>query len=123
MVRRLYGTSRLVLHDPPGNRYCSILFHKLVSCHDIPFEERLEANDPTIQLAELQRMQIVRIDKKDVRDTTMLFRDHEAEPSDKETINANRIARLSSVEWSLWKTATTNLKRVVQSAKVERVIG
>ena len=33
MVRRLYGTSRLVLHDPPGNRY---LQHSLPQARVLP---------------------------------------------------------------------------------------
>lgn len=76
----------------------------------------MEVDEPTVPLAELllEKMQIVKLNEKDVIDTIMLLREHEVEESDNETINVARIAHLTSHDWGLWKTMTTNLERVRQ---------
>lgn len=107
--------SRLVFFDPENeNLHSDIFFDKLEFCHDIPFQGRLEADYPTLPLAELllEKLQIVKINEKDVVDVIMLIREHDIGSSDKETINADRIAKLFSEEWGFYYTGTTNLKRV-----------
>ena len=50
-------------------------FDRLDFCHVIPWsEQRLQADAPTLPLAELQleKMQIVKLNEKDVIDTVML---------------------------------------------------
>jgi hypothetical protein len=119
-VTTLYGSNRLVFHDPTGNnRHCDVFLDKLQFSHDISFQDRLETDSLTVPLAELllEKMQIVKLDKKDVIDTIMLLREHSIGDSDDETINAGRIARLCSQDWGLWKTITTNLKRTEQAAQ------
>ncbi len=114
MVTRLYGTRRLVfLESGANNRHCDIFLDKLEFCHDIPFEGRLEADDPTVPLAELllEKMQIVKLNQKDVVDTIMLVREHQIGNTD-EAINAARIASLCARDWGLWRTVTNNLNRI-----------
>jgi len=113
-VRVLFG-SRLVFYDSSGtNRHCDVFLDKLEFCHDINFENRLEVDYPTIPLAELllEKMQIVKLNEKDVIDTIMLLREHQTGNSDNETINADRLAKLTGHDWGLWKTVTTNLEKV-----------
>ena len=113
-VRALFG-SRLVFYDVSGtNRHCDVFLDKLEFCHDIDFENRLEVDYPTIPLVELllEKMQIVKLNEKDVIDTIMLLREHQVGGSDKETINADRLARLTGHDWGLWKTVTINLEKV-----------
>lgn len=113
-VRALFG-SRLVFYDVSGtNRHCDVFLDKLEFCHDIDFHNRLEVDDPTIPLLELllEKMQIVKLNQKDVIDTIMLLREHEVGGSDQETINSDRLAELTARDWGLWKTVTTNLEKV-----------
>jgi hypothetical protein len=113
-VRAIFGT-RLVFYDSSGtNRHCDVFLDKLEFCHDIDFEKRLEVDYPTIPLVELllEKMQIVKLNEKDVVDTMMLLREHEIGDSDNETINADRLAKLTSRDWGLWKTITINLEKV-----------
>jgi hypothetical protein len=120
MVTRLFGKGRLLFHDNgDSKRHCDVFLDKLEFCHDISFQERLEADAPTVPLAELllEKMQIVKLNQKDIIDTIMLLREHEIGDSDKETINARHIARLCAVDWGLWKTVTTNLDHVKQLAR------
>lgn len=113
-VRALFG-SRLVFYDSSGtNRHCDVFLDKLEFCHDIDFQNRLDVDHPTIPLVELllEKMQIVKLNEKDVIDTMMLLREHQIGDSDKETINAGRLAKLTSHDWGLCKTITINLQNV-----------
>jgi len=68
----------------------------------------------TLPLSELllEKMQIVKINEKDLIDTIMLLREHPIGNTDQETINAEVIARILSDDWGFWRTVTTNLKLV-----------
>jgi len=112
MVTRLFGRGRLLFHDQSeAKRHCDVFLDKLEFCHDITFQGRLEIDDPTVPLAELllEKMQIVRLNQKDIVDTVMLLREHAVGDSDTETVNAAYIAQLCARDWGLWKTFTTNL--------------
>lgn len=125
MVSRLFGRGRLLFHDKNNKkRHCDVFFDKLEFCHDIPFKDRLEVDEPTIPLAELllEKMQIVKINEKDLIDTIMLLCEHEIGDTDLETINGKRIAQLCASEWGLWRTVTMNLGRVGEyAAKAEKL--
>jgi len=121
-VRTLFG-SRLVFYDTSGtNRHCDVFLDKLEFCHDIDFEKRLEVDYPTIPLVELllEKMQIVKLNEKDIIDTIMLLREHQIGDSDNETINSDRLARLTAHDWGLWKTVTTNLEKVRSAARTNQ---
>jgi hypothetical protein len=116
-VRALFG-SRLIFYDASGtNRHCDVFLDKLEFCHDINFQDRLDVDDPTIPLVELllEKMQIVKLNEKDMIDTIMLLREHTLGPSDNDTINADYLARLTARDWGLWKTVGINLEKVKQS--------
>jgi hypothetical protein len=118
-VRALFG-SRLVFFDTSGtSRHCDVFLDKLEFCHDVVFEDRLEVDYPTVPLAELllEKMQIVKLNQKDVIDTIMLLREHQVGGSDDETINGDYIARLTARDWGLWKTFTINLENVGKIAQ------
>ena len=98
--------------------YVDVFYEKLDFCHPIYWDGRLEVDNPTIPLAEmlLEKMQIVRINEKDVIDTIMLLLEHPLGDMDDETINIKRIAELCSTSWGLWRTTTMNLDKVRQLA-------
>jgi hypothetical protein len=121
-VRALFG-SRLVFYDSSGtNRHCDVFLDKLEFCHDIDFQDRLDVDYPTVPLVELllEKMQIVKLNEKDVIDTMMLLREHPVGGSDNETINADRLAKLTSRDWGLWKTVTINLQNVKNAAQTNQ---
>jgi hypothetical protein len=105
----------MLFHDQEKDRHCDVFLDRLEFSHDIPFEGRLEVDYPTVPLAELllEKMQIVKLNEKDVIDTIMLLREHEVGDGDDETINARRISVLCAQEWGLWRTVTGNLGRIV----------
>jgi len=113
-VTQLFSDSRLLFHDPLYGRHIDIFFNKLDFCHPVVFIDRLEVEEHTLPLAELllEKMQIVKINEKDLIDTIMLLREHPVGDSDKETINGNLIARTLANDWGFWRTVTGNLELV-----------
>jgi hypothetical protein len=107
---------RAIFENPSNKLHVDVFYEKLDFCHVIPWNGRLEVDSPTIPLAELmlEKMQIVRINEKDVIDTIMLLLEHDLGDSDKEMINISRIAELCSQDWGLWRTVTMNLEKVRQ---------
>jgi hypothetical protein len=113
-VTQLFSDSRMLFHDLSWGRHIDIFFNKLDFCHPVIFAGRLEAEDLTLPLAELllEKMQIVKINEKDLIDTIMLLREHPIGDIDKETINALVITRTLGNDWGYWRTVTANLSLV-----------
>jgi hypothetical protein len=109
---------RAIFEHPGNGLHLDVFYEKLDFCHVISWQERLEADWPTIPLAELllEKMQIVRINEKDVIDTIMLLLEHPLGSTDQETINQDHIARLCAADWGLWRTTNMNLDKVRQLA-------
>jgi hypothetical protein len=116
MVTRLFGEGRLIFHDPIFGRHIDVFLDKLDFCHRLPFVGRLEADKPTMPLAELllEKMQIVRINEKDLIDTIMLLREHPVGEGDDQTINAKIVCGFVADDWGWWRTLTTNLDTVIE---------
>jgi hypothetical protein len=111
-VTQLFSDTRLLFHDNVYGRHIDIFFNGLDFCHYVSFAGRLEAEELTLPLAELllEKMQIVKINEKDLIDTIMLLREHPVGDSDQETINAGVITAILGNDWGYWRTVTANLK-------------
>jgi hypothetical protein len=109
---------RAIYDKPETGLHVDIFYEKLDFCHTIYWKDRLEVDSPTIPLAELllEKMQIVRINEKDVIDTIMLLLEHPLGDTDRETINIKLAAQLCANDWGLWRTTTMNLEKVKQLA-------
>ena len=108
------------LFDDPSTRiHVDVFYDRLEFCHPVPLEGRLERDSPTIPLPELllSKLQIVKINEKDVVDAILLLLDHELGSGDGDIIDADRIARLCAGDWGLWRTVTLNLDKVVALAR------
>ncbi len=110
--------TRAIYDKPAAGLHVDIFYEKLDFCHTIYWKDRLEVDSPTIPLAELllEKMQIVKINEKDIIDTIMLLLEHPVGDHDSETINAKLIAGLCANDWGLWRTTTMNLDKVRQLA-------
>jgi hypothetical protein len=106
--------NRAIYENPQNKLHVDIFYDKLDFCHVVSWEDRLELDAPTIPLSEmlLEKMQIVKINEKDVIDTIMLLLEHPLGDKDKETINIARVAKLCANDWGLWRTTTMNLEKV-----------
>lgn len=107
-------TDRKIFSHPNHKLTIDVFFDELRMCHVINFRKRLTIDYPTISLADLllEKLQIVKINEKDIKDVIVLLREHQIGASDKETINAQYIAKLFSNDWCFYYTATTNLQMI-----------
>jgi hypothetical protein len=109
---------RAIFENAQNRLHLDVFYEKLDFCHVIPWNGRLEVDSPTLPLAELllEKMQIVKINEKDVIDTILLLLEHTLGEGDRETVNLVRVASLCASEWGLWRTVTMNLDKVRQLA-------
>jgi hypothetical protein len=112
-VNALYGLKRQIYTDPRNGRHVDVFVDKLTFCHEVDFTRRLEADPTTLTLADLllEKMQIVKIGEKDVKDTIILLREHEFGDNDDGVVNMHYISKLLSDDWGFYYTVTTNLKK------------
>ena len=115
-VNTLFGGERLIYNHPTNHLHVDIFFDRLNFCHEINWVGRLDVDKPTLPLAEMlmEKMQIVRINEKDIIDSLMLLLEHPLGESDQETIHIERISKLCSQDWGLWRTLTMNLEKVAR---------
>ena len=93
-----------------------IFWDRLSMNHTINFENRLEFDKPTIPLSEMlqEKLQIVKLNMKDVKDTIVLLLEHvlERNSNDRETIDLSPILKQASSDWGYYYTFTINLGKI-----------
>lgn len=109
----LIHEGRYFFYDPNSGLKVDIFLDKLSMSHTINFKNRLELDFPTITLTDLvlEKLQIVKINEKDLKDLVVLFRSYDVGDNEK-VINGRYIAKLLSDDWGFYYTVTTNLKRL-----------
>jgi len=117
--------TRHVYYDEVGERTADVFVDKLDFCHTVSFAGRLEVDSPTIPLADifLEKMQIVKMDSKDLKDLAILLREHDIGGSEKETVNGDYIAKTLAGDWGFYYTVTTNLARLREFSSQNEVLG
>jgi hypothetical protein len=115
----LFGQHQGYFVDEPRRRPVDVLVDKLEMCHRIEFGDRLGMSTPTLPVAELllSKLQIVKINKKDVLDALILLAEHPLGQDDGEVdsnhglsaISLPRILSFTSNDWGWWRTVTGNL--------------
>jgi hypothetical protein len=102
-----------------------VFFDKLEMNHTINFNKRLEADSPTLPLSELllQKLQIVKINEKDVKDVIVLLRAHDLGETDNDTINLKALCQAGLLSnWGFYYTVRTNLKKIADYTSVYDVL-
>lgn len=91
-----------------------VFFDQLQMNHTISFKGKLEKERYTLPPTELllTKLQIVKINEKDIKDAIILIRAYEIGNKDERMINGEYIARVMSKDWGFYYTFTNNLKRV-----------
>jgi len=109
-------SQRLICFHPKERFYADIFFDKLlVANHPIDFRKRLTIDSPTISVSDLllEKIQMWEaFGQKDLKDCLVLIRAHDVGETDEENINAKYVAKLLSIDWGFWYTATTNLRKI-----------
>ena len=116
----LFGQHQGYFVDEPRRRPVDVLVDKLEMCHRIEFTDRLAASRPTLPVADLllSKLQIVKINRKDVLDALVLLAEHPLAQGDgaqestqgEGAISLPRILAHTSTDWGWWRTVTGNLK-------------
>lgn len=119
-----YDEDQDVLVTSEGKRFCftepetrmnvDVFFDELYFCHRISLKDRLALDYPTITPTDLllEKMQIVEINPKDVKDSTVLLLEHSLTGSDSDAIDVGYVAKLLAADWGFYYTVTTNLDRL-----------
>jgi hypothetical protein len=110
----LHGHSRAIFYGPGDRLKVDIFLGGFSMCHTLPLGERLDADEPTVPLAELllTKLQIVRLTAKDLFDLGVLLAEHPVGDGDVETIDGERVALLCSRDWGLQHTVERGLDRL-----------
>ncbi len=90
-----------------------VFFDKLKMCHEIDFTGRLELRSKTITPADLflEKIQIVKISEKDIKDLIVLLKCVKL-TEDEQGINIKYIADRMSWDWGFYYTTAINLNKV-----------
>jgi hypothetical protein len=115
----LFGGKQAYFVDVPRSRPVDVLVDSLEMCHRFEFGDRLSKSTPTLPLAELllSKLQIVKINRKDVLDALVLLAEHPLAQDDgavdarlgQGAINVPRILSFTSNDWGWWRTVTGSL--------------
>jgi hypothetical protein len=118
----LFGHKQLYFFDPTRRLPLDVLVDRFEMCHACDLGDRLTMTTPTLPLAELllSKLQVVRINRKDVLDALVLLADHPLAEDDgastaaspEAAINVARIVALTSTDWGWWRTVTGNLDKL-----------
>jgi hypothetical protein len=106
---------RCIFFDETGGKpRVDVFLDKLQMNHVIDFRNRLEMYYPTIPITELmlEKLQIVKINEKDIKDLTVLLLAHEIGESGSDTVDGKYIAKLLSKDWGFYYTVTSNLRKL-----------
>jgi hypothetical protein len=111
-TRHIYFGDRIPMID--------VFFDRLSYNHPIDYRNRLEINIYSVSLTDLllQKLQIVQINDKDLKDGMLLLlaadigEADRTRPSDKDVINIKYLAKLLSDDWGFYYTATMNLNKI-----------
>ena len=108
--RHIYFGDRIPMVD--------VFFDKLEYNHPIDYHGRLEIHSHCVSLTDLllQKLQIVQINDKDLKDAMLLLLAAPVGETDQGMINARYLAKLMSDDWGFYYTATTNLGKVKAAA-------
>jgi hypothetical protein len=110
--------SRYYFEHPETGLGVDVFLDELYFCHRIPLRDRLSLDRPTISTVDLllEKMQIVELNMKDVKDTLVLLLEHPVSSVNgaggPEVIDTAYVAEVLSDDWGFWYTVTQNLDKV-----------
>ncbi|MEM2838612.1 MAG: hypothetical protein QXE18_00765 [Thermoplasmata archaeon] len=101
-----------------------VFYDELDMNHRIVYKNRLESSDITVPLEELmlQKLQIVKINDKDLKDLMILFLSNNLGKG-KDSLNPDLVAeRYMASDWGFYYTSTMNLNKLREAVKANEVL-
>ncbi len=107
------GGTRLIFFDGRVPMI-DVFYDRLDYNHPIEYKGRLEIHPYCVSLTDLllQKLQIVQINDKDLKDAMLLLLAARVGDRDEDMINAKYVAKLMSEDWGFYYTSSTNLQRI-----------
>jgi len=104
--RHIYFGSKIPMID--------VFYDKLDMNHLVDYRGRLEIHPHCVSLTDLllQKLQIVEINDKDLKDAMLLLLAGQLSETDEAAINLRYLARRMADDWGFYYTSTTNLGRI-----------
>jgi hypothetical protein len=98
---------RLIFDSGTQGNHLDVFVGGFRMCHEVSLDRAFAHPGSTIPLAELllTKLQVVKINHKDLQDIWALVGEHELGDSPGETIEPSRIAEALASDWGLWRTA------------------
>jgi hypothetical protein len=95
-----------------------IFYDKLSYNHPIDYRGRLEIHPYCVSLTDLllQKLQIVEINDKDLKDGMLLLLAAQVGDTDKDAINSKYVARLMADDWGFYYTSTMNIGKIITAS-------
>jgi len=111
----LHGDRRLLFYDEQNGRQLDVFIGTFRMCHSLELDDRLELNPQTLAPADLllTKLQIVKINHKDIVDALALVLDHEiGDERTGDVIDIDRLVEVTARDWGWYTTFTDNLSRL-----------
>ena len=114
LFNALHGAQRLNFTDTSTGRPLDVLLDQFAMCHTIELKDRLSIDPVTIPLSDLllTKLQVVRINRKDLVDLTALLADHPLGGQEAGAIDLGRLTALLGKDWGFEHTARLNLDKL-----------
>jgi len=114
LFNALHGAQRLNFADAATGRPLDVLLDRFAMCHTIDLKDRLDIHPITIPLADLllTKLQVVRINQKDLLDLTALLADHPLGGQEADSIDLGRLTAVLGKDWGFEHTARLNLVKL-----------
>jgi hypothetical protein len=115
-TRHIYFSERIPMID--------VFFDRLSYNHPIDYRGRLDIHPYCVSLTDLllQKLQIVQINDKDLKDAMLLLLASPIGDTDEGQINIKYLAKIMSDDWGFYHTSTTNLNKVKDAARAVSVL-
>jgi hypothetical protein len=114
--RLIFFSSRIPMID--------VFFDHLNYNHPIDYRGRLELHPHCVSLTDLllQKLQIVQINDKDLKDAMLLLLAGRIGDGDHDGVNAKYVAKLMSEDWGFYYTSTQNLGKIKGAVDAVKVL-
>ncbi len=116
----LHGDRRLLFYDERNGRQLDVFIGVFRMCHTVDLDDRLQLHAQTLSPADLllTKLQIVRINPKDITDAQALMIEHEmGSERTGDVIDLDRLVQVTSHDWGWYTTFTDNLTRLTSVAE------
>jgi hypothetical protein len=110
----LHGDRRLLFYDERNARQLDVFIGTFRMCHTLELDGRLGLHPQTLAPADLllTKLQIVKINAKDISDAQALLLEHSIERGNGDVIDLDRLMNVTSRDWGWFTTFTDNLARL-----------